>query len=413
MAQTNIFNRIYNYGAVIYDPVNIANKLRAIAVSSNNMIAINTAGGVKCWSIPRPLDDDDVYYHNSGSPIIFKSSCIFFAVGNWATIPTDAPETFTFILDGTTYKAYVSPDSTGEVELPLYKEGETTPAVTLKADEMKGVATFNVSGVINTWYQPRPQDVTIPIKEAVDVALRFRVKGLMDSGYTEFLCVRGINDYGTTNDGVRVMNCNVLTKTREFITAPNLEHTLTCVMGKEMTYSIPPVLQFTLQRGHVYHVRVGYVIEMEWINANLMQDTDGQISQKSCSYYSPYAVQWINDKGGYEEYVFALRQKITDKAKDNSFKQNYNDYERTDKVQSEPFGKEHTKEILLGVEGVTQEVFEILQTMATSWYIVHPEDYGLLMRLAVNDYNNEVDTAAQTRNFSIKLGIPTETTNLF
>lgn len=410
MAQTNIFNRIYKRGDIWYDS-GIADRLQAIAVSSNNMIAINAAGGVKSWSIPRPIDHD-LYYHNSGSPIIFKSSCIFFAVGNWATIPTDAPETFTFTLGGTTYKAYVSPDSTGEVELPLYKEGETTPAVTLKADEMKGVATFNVSGVINTWYQPRPKYSIIPIIEAVDVALRFRVKDLMDSGYTEFLCVRGINDYGTTNEGVRVMSCNVLTKTREFITPPDIEHTLTCVMGEDMTYSDPLEFSFTMQRGHVYHVRVGYV-DVEWINENLMRYMDGQISQKSCSYYSPYAVQWINDKGGYEEYVFALRQKITDKAKDNSFKQNYNDYERTDMVQSEPFGKEHTKEILLGVEGVTQEVFEILQTMATSWYIVHPEDYGLLMRLAVNDYNNEVDTAAQTRNFSIKLGIPTETTNLF
>ena len=410
MAQTNIFNHIYDRGEIYYDS-GIADRLRAIAVSSNNMIAINAAGGVKCWSIPRPLDHE-IHYHNSGSPIIFKSSCIFFAVGNWATIPTDAPETFTFTLGGTTYKAYVSPDSTGEVELPLYKEGETTPAVTLKADEMKGVATFDVSGVINAWYQPRPQDVTIPIREAVDVALRFRVKGLMDSGYTEFLCVRGINDFGATNQGVRVRSCNVLTKTREFITPPDLEHTLTCVMGEDMTYSDPLEFSFTMQRGHVYHVRVGDV-DVEWINENLMQDMDGQISQKSCSYQSPYALQWINDKGGYEEFVFAGRQKITDKAKDNSFKQNYNDYERTDKVQFEPYGKEHTKEIQLGVEGVTQEVFAILQTIATSWYIVHPTDYGLSMRLAVNDYNNEVDTAAQTRNFSIKLGIPTETTNLF
>ena len=410
MAQMNIFNHIYMSGYIFYDS-GIADRLRAIAVSSNKMIAINMAGGVKCWSIPRPLDHE-IHYHNSGSPIIFKSSCIFFAVGNWATIPTDAPETFTFTLGGTTYKAYVSPDSTGEVELPLYKEGETTPAVTLKADEMKGVATFNVSGVINAWYQPRPQNTIIPIIEAVDVALRFRVKGLMDSGYTEFLCVRGINDYGTTNDGVRVMSCNVLTKTREFITPPDLEHTLTCVMGEDMTYSDPLEFSFTMQRGHVYHVRVGYV-DVEWINENLMRYMDGQISQKSCSYQSPYAVQWINDKGGYEEFVFAGRQKITDKAKDNSFKQNYNDYEHTDKVQFEPYGKEHTKEIQLGVEGVTQEVFAILQTMATRWYIVHPEDYGLSMRLAVNDYNNEVDTAAQTRNFSIKLGIPTETTNLF
>jgi hypothetical protein len=410
MAQTNIFNNIFTAGYIFYDS-GIADRLQAIAVSSNNMIAINAAGGVKCWSIPRPLDHD-IHYHNSGSPIIFKSSCIFFAVGNWATIPTDAPETFTFMLNGTTYKAYVSPDSTGEVELPLYKEGETTPAVTLKADEMKGVATFDVSGVINTWYQPRPQYTIIPIIEAVDVALRFRVKGLMDSGFTEFLCVRGINDYGTTNEGVRVMSCNVLTKTREFITPPDLEHTLTCVMGEDMTYSDPLEFSFTMQRGHVYHVRVGYV-DVEWINENLMRYEDGQISQKSCSYQSPYAVQWINDKGGYEEFVFAGRQKITDKAKDNSFKQNYNDYERTDMVQFEPFGKEHTKEIQLGVEGVTQEVYAILQTMATSWYIVHPEGRNLSMRLAVNDYNNEVDTAAQTRNFSIKLGIPTETTNLF
>lgn len=412
MAQTNIFNHIYNYGAMYYDS-DIASELQAIAVSSNNMVSINMAGGVKCWSIPRPLDDDDdVYYHNSGSPIIFKSSCIFFAVGNWATIPTDAPETFTFTLNGTTYKAYVSPDSTGEVELPLYKEGETTPAVTLKADEMRGVATFNVSGVINAWYQPRPQYTISPIAEAVDVALRFRVKGLKDSGFTEFLCVRGINDYGTTNNGVRVMNCDVLTKTREFITSPNLEHTLTCVMGEDMTYSNPPAFYFTMQRGHVYHVRVGS-IDVEWINENLMLETDEQISQKSCSYQSPYALQWINDKGGYEEFVFAGRQKITDKAKDNSFKQNYNDYERTDRVQSEPFGLEHTKEILLGVEGVTQEVFAVLQTMATSWYIVHPEGWGLSMRLAVNDYNNEENTAAHTRDFSIKLGIPTETTTLF
>jgi hypothetical protein len=403
MAQTNIL-----YGQSLA----VADRLRAIAVSSNNMVAINAAGGVKCWSIPRPLDDDDdVCYHNSGSPIIFKSRCIFFAVGNWATIPTDA-QTFTFILDGTIYKAYLSPDSTGEVELPLYKEGETTPAVTLKADEMKGVATFNVSGVINAWYQPRPQYTAALTEEAVDVALRFRVKGIMDSGYTEFLCVRGINDFGATNQGVTVKNCDVLTKTREFMTAPNLMHTLTCVVGKDMTYGPPSTPYFDMQRGHVYHVHVDWV-DVEWINENLMQDTDGQISQKSCSYQSPYALQWINDKGGYEEFVFAGRQKITDKAKDNSFKQNYNDYERTDMVQFEPYGLEHTKEIQLGVEGVTQEVFAILQTMATSWYIVHPEGWNLLMRLAVNDYNNEVDTAAQTRNFSIKLGIPTETTNLF
>lgn len=412
MAQTNVFNRIYSYGAMYYDS-GIADELQAIAVSSNNMIAINTAGGVKCWSIPKPLDeDDDIYYHNSGSPIIFKASCIFFAVGDWATIPADAPEIFTFTLSSTTYKAYVSPDSTGSVELPLYKEGETTPAVTLKADEIKGVATFNVSGIINAWYQPRPQYAISPITEAVDVALRFRVKGLMVSGYTEFLCVRGINNYGTTNSGVRVKACDVLTKTREFIAAPNLEHTLTCVMGEDMTYSNPPAFYFTMERGHVYHVKVG-AIDVEWINSNLMHGLDETITQKTCPYYSAFALQWINDKGGYEDYVFAWRQKITDKAKDNSFKQNYNDYERTDRVQFEPFGLEHTKEILLGVEGVSQEVFAVLQTLPTSWYIVHPEGWGLAMRLAVNDYNNDENTASQTRDFSIKLGIPTEVSSLF
>ena len=407
MAQTNIFNSIYSHGEINYDSVAIAYNLKAIAINTNNMIAINNAGGVKCWSIPQPFNESgDVYYHNSGSPIIFKSSCLFFAVGAWATIPAGAPAGFTFTLDGETYKAYVSPDSTGTVELPLYKKGETTPAVTLRADEIKGVATFNVSGIINAWYQPLSQYTTAPIVLADDVALRFRVKGLVDSGYTEFLCVRGFNDFGTTNSGVRVKTCEVLTKTREFINAPNIEHKLTCILGVNMYYGYP------LQRGRVFHFNVG-AIGVDWINTNLMQDYDDAITLKTCPYYSAFPLQWINDKGGYEEFVFAWRQKITVKAKSNSFKQSYNDYERTDRVQSEPFGLEHTKEILLGVEGVSQEVFAVLQTLPTSWYIVHPEGSGVAMRLAVNDFNNDENTASLTRDFSIKLGIPTEVSSLF
>lgn len=407
MAQVNIFNNFYASGALVYS-LDISNKLQAIAVNQSNMLAINGGGGVKCWSIPTPCYDDEVYYHNTGSPLIFKASCIFFAVGDWSQIPADSPETFSFALNGATVNAYVSPDSSGRVELPLYKEGEAEPAVILEASEMKGVATFDVAPIVGTWYEEPEFTFLVGVKEAKDVSLRFTVPDVITGeGNNTFFCVRGVNTAGIDNAGEIIASVKVLTETRVFWNGGlNL---ITVVMGEDMTISIPPLFYYPMEAGHAYHILLSMIGET-WINNNILTDDGDQVTVKTCGAQSKYYVTWLNQAGGYEAYLFTMRQLLNEKASNKQMRQVYNDYSRPVLASQKPFDVEHSVQIVLGAETVSQKQFDTLRTLAISPCIIHHTNSDN-EQVCVADYNNSGPLQSGGQSFELTVAIPMANNN--
>lgn len=407
MAQVNIFNNFYSSGALGYS-LDISDKLQALAVNQSNMLAINGGGGVKCWSIPTPCYDDEVYYHNTGSPLIFKASCIFFAVGDWSQIPADSPETFSFTLNGSTVNAYVSPDSSGRVELPLYKEGEAEPAVILEASEMKGVATFDVAPIVGTWYEEPNVTFISGVKEATDVSLRFNVpEDITGEGNSTFFCVRGVNPAGINNAGVNIASVEVLTATRIFW--ENGLNIITVVMGEDMDISIPPYFYYTMEAGHAYHLLVN-ILGATWINNNILGDDNDHVTVKTCWAESKYYVTWLNQAGGYEAYLFTKLQMLNEKASNKQMRQVYNDYSRPVLATQKPFDVEHSVQIVLGAENVSQKQFEMLRTLAISPCIIHHTNSDNV-QVCVADYNNRGPLQSGGQSFELTVAIPTSKNN--
>lgn len=400
--QINIFNRTYGYGALTYDTFGIEDQLPAVAVNMATMLAINAAGGVKAWSTPKSLTDG-VYYHNTGGPIIFKSIRIMFAVGDWSTIPQDAV-TFDFELNGTPYQAYVDESGSGPVELPLYRETANTPEVTLTADEIKGVATFDVSAVVGAWYSEPEQYPVLPyIWEAVDTSVRFRTYGLEEAGqFTTYLCVRGVNEPGATNDGELVTSdVRLLTRTRQFAEYGHLTLKATAVFGNDLTYTAPGIY-YTFQAGHVYHIGTPY-----WTWLNNQDGVDEPLEQLGTLTCEPLlSVQWLNQHGGVESYVFKRLQTYERTAKTSDVRMRYNDYTRTDISISEPYGLEYSKRVTCGAENLTDRENDILQELAVSPHIITPAGDRLELRLAVSDYQNKEASGSHLHDYEITFDIP-------
>lgn len=400
--QINVFNKTYGYGQLTYDTFGIEDQLPAVAVNETTMLAINAAGGVKAWSTPKSLADG-VYYHNTGGAVIFKSSRIMFAVGAWSDIPAGAV-TFEFHLGGTTYEAYVDESGSGPVELPLYRETEDTPEVTLKADEIRGVATFDVSAVVGTWYTELEQYPVIPyIWEAVDTSVRFRTYGLEEAGqYATYLCVRGVNAPGATNDGELVSSdVRLLTMTRQFAEYGHLTLKATAVFGNDLTYT-GTGFYYTFQTGHVYHIGTPY---WDWLN---QQDgVDEPLELLGVMTCEPLlAVQWLNQHGGVESYVFKRLQTYERTAKTSSVRMRYNDYTRTDISISEPYGLDYSKRVTCGAENLTDRDNDILQELAVSPHIITPAGDRLEVRLAVSDYQNKEASGSHLHVYEITFDIP-------
>ena len=411
MAQCNLFNNYYDYGELIYNVEDIEERLEDIAGSLANMLLINAAGGVKLWSIPHPDNPEefeDCYWHNSGSPIIFKSTCVFFAVGDWSTIPTGAV-TFEFSLSGTNYKAYISPDSMGEVELPIYTETGTTPAVTLKATEFKGIATFDISSIANSWYSEDYVYDNRPGVKAIDVAVVLRTKDLFEQGeYLKFLCVKGARS--DNNEGFGSDDPTLLTHTRQFYVNPtgsNLPHPsnlVTVLFGDGATYTSGGVSHH-YSRGEVWH----FSAEMfSWLNSlmhvNLVQ------SPSSCP--SRLFVRWINQDGGMESFMFIRKQIFERTAKTSNTKAQYNDYSKDNANHTIPFNLDHGKTISCGADHLTKSQFDIIQTIPVSSYIVTALEIrwnlSRLLRLSVKDFKQKYDTTTNTYSFEITFNLPDE-----
>ena len=386
------------------------------------MTAHNTANDVKAWEIPNIAN---IYKaHNS---IIFRSYAVKFAVGG-VTPPPGAPGgIMMFQSGGAEYPFFMDITANGdEVELQLADRDDNLLA-TLKADEFKGVADFNVSSIVCSLFARDMSEAYYnqggdAIVKETYLGQVFRVKNSFFPDYNglyrnkEFYAIAnavgqekgdeivkgGLYLDNKLLSGGKVVNCGSNGKCSYYVSI------FIPYWGSDATYK-----GNTLNKGYVYNLRVADTSDAAAVNA-LLPNGQKNVVYESKPDCNDVLIRWINSNGGFDAFTFPYRQFINTKVKTNQTKKNI--YRRDSLLvmpEIAPYDITASRVLSVGKQ-VSDAELAMLEDMAISPYIevfrapyiVNENSGSKWLRVVVDNYDVKRNTGAGTHDFSIDLRLP-------
>ncbi len=412
MAQYNLYWGTYGSAPALST---LVSALSSLPSSVAAMTTINEAGGVKCWLLPA-YDADYVY--KVGYTFAVQSVCVRYAVGDWSDIPADA-ETATITFSGSTYQVYTDTRANGSVSLDLFNGlSDTTPLVTLVADEYKGVAEFNISnivlGLMSQEMSEAYQDDSVPVIDEPHLYKCVYVGKYNNKTSDQYMFIRA----NAVVDGYNYIDvqgsCYLLSDEKVYrgggyyscvaILIPN--------DGMTRTYEFMSGVTTNLYAGKVYILRVLDDSAMASINGLIYnQETGQQIEWADSFNCKAQYVRWVNRTGGVDYFAFVGRQIVNNSVKTSKTSlRTYRNGTILSVPENIPYEITPTQILKLGAENVSEEHIDKLNDFAHSSYmqIYDDKEYATKRwkRCSVYKYDIKRETDASALNYEIELNIP-------
>lgn len=412
MAQYNLYWGTYGSAPALST---LASALSSLPSSVAAMGTINEAGGVKCWLLPY-YDADYVY--KVGYTFAVQSVCVRYAVGDWSDIPENA-ETATITFSGNTYQVYTDTRANGSVSLDLFNElSDTTPLVTLVADEYKGVAEFNISNIVLGL-----------MSQEMSELYQSDIVPVIDETYL-YKCVYVGKYNNKTSDQYMFIRANAVVDGYSYIDVQGSCYLLSdekvyrggghysCVAilipndGITRTYEFVSGITTNLYAGKVYILRVIDDSAMAAINGLIYNHETGQQIEWADSFNcKAQYVRWVNRTGGVDYFAFVGRQIVNNSVKTSKTSlRMYRNGTILSVPENIPYEITQTQILKLGAENVSEEHIDKLNDFAHSSYmqIFDDKEYATKKwkRCSVDKYDIKRKTDASALNYEIELNIP-------
>lgn len=416
MAQYNLYWGTYGSAPALST---LASALSSLPGSVAAMTTINEAGGVKCWLLP---DTDTNLAYRAGCAVMARSVCVHYAVGDWSDVPEDA-ETVNLTVSGSFYQAYVDNRTSGAVELKVYGAFlDVTPFVTLVADELKGVANFNLSVPALGLMNDEPSAVFHNASSlAIDEGYLYAHLFLKDFSNVNINTPKEYMFYRATSVTENYLNTNgdavLLSATGNIEIAGTYgNHYVSVLLPNIHASQYQVTLQhslITLMGGKVYQLYVGSADDAASINTLLesIYFTEQRVTYTRGTMCNDVFVRWFNTQGGVDTFRFARRQIMKESAKTSqSAQRTYRNGEPLIVAEEQPIALSVTRVLALGAENVSAKNVELLSTLALSQYIQFFSstiDMYKWIRCKVDKYDIKRETDASALNYEIELAIPT------
>lgn len=416
MAQTNLFYKYDTDTGLTLDTLQSA--LAALVSSETDMETIDAAGGVKCWIMPRPLNGNTFRIFKACSPVIVQSVAVFYAVGDYTDIPSDADYT-EISVNGTTYTCYTNTEGTGQVEFNVYRNTmDGTPIVTLTAYEIEGVAEFNVGSIaVGLMNSEMSDDYRTEL--AIDEGYLYRSLYLHDFSNMalreRYMFIRAVAQYGeSTYIDTNISKPVLLTKYPHIyaqsggLRYDNYVTVVLPVRGAQFNITLQSTA-LSLTDGKVYNLYVGSSTDAANINSFIGEQV---VTYKSISDCNNIWVRWIDDAGGLDTFPFPYRQEYTDSVKTTGVAQHsHSNGVALIVPENVQYSIEQTRTLKVGVEGVTDATLQVLKGLARSPYIeffyIGEDVYnGTWVRVYVEKYEMTQQTDLSSFDYEITLHLP-------
>lgn len=363
-------------------------QMAAIASTGTAMTEQNAQGGVIGWVTP-----DYGKMHMAWNSARYVAFQMLYAVMG-VTIPEGAPKA---LVPGTGIYFFINTEYTGEVSMTVADAGgrQYTLVADCMATEYQGVTFIEGTGEGGAQF-----DVAIFARAAYK-----RITHLTDNTLTwltispvsasRLWLINGVVQQGESSqkdwltDGVRLL-------TRQTRIQPCSEDEDPEVTLLTVTGGIPSVGRQTVSD------------ETDMADINTLLDENLLTWVPGCK---GVALRWLNDQGGVDGYVFTPRSRHQRKAKTSGVVNQYNPdpYQVKDTVNVYDIEAEDL--MVLGVEGLPREQYEVLRWLPLSRDIViyRPEvsvPGNRWQSVTVEDYNVEDSVEQNAVDFEITIRMP-------
>lgn len=414
MAQYNLFwgNVGEESWTDLYDLAEALSNLPANAAAMNT---INAAGGVKCWWLP---EFDQKYAYKAGCAVIARSVCVRYAVGDYSDIPAGAQVTGVEV-DGVEYEAYTDINASGSVELNLYNNyQDSTPLIKLVADELRGVAEFNISTAALGLMAQEPQNA---FQHASDLAIdetylytRFFLGRFSNISSNRYVFYRATAEFNGSNKLDTHGDCVLLSTTGDIVTTSSGGNNYVTIITPNInSWSAQITLQRTtrtITNGKVYQLYIGNADDAAAVNSLIASIYfEQRVSYTYKSQCNDIPVRWFNVFGGVDSYLFPFRQILKLAAKTTKTAQHtHRNGEPLIVPELVPYELDHSRLLDLGVDNASAALIELLKTLPYSQYIQYKAgfDNSSWRRCSVEKFDLKQETDAAALNYEIELRIP-------
>lgn len=397
--QTNIF---YCYQGGNADAPDLIELVESLNLTAGDMVDINAEGGLKCWEVPSYTNRR----HYAWNPITFRSRAFYFAVGEYADVPADA-EKYEVTIAGQTETIWFNTQSSERVELVIYNDANEP--YTLVADELRGVATFNVAPVVRNWFADKLPETGFVVEDTTALSL-FKTYGMAwgsTTTYATYYIQNAVSQTGS--DGNKKFNANICLNDIADFYCWNLTPSVLPVVSVLINTATTINLNwgtYNLKAKTAYIFRVDTPEDFAVI-CDLFGGTDLHFVENYTSVCQPCFLRWRNRKGGYDTHLFTGRFFKTKKSKTTGTRDVYGDNTGDMATNVRPYAVEGDRLVRCGADSVTDFELDYLTRLPYSplieWYDVVNE---LWTEVMVEDFSHEEQSDAITHPFEITLRCP-------
>lgn len=298
--------------------------------------------------------------------------------------------------------------------LDIYKP-DGTLGIKLGAESFNGVTTFDVSGVVRTWFAEQLTDSENAIAADARLSIKYTVKGIGGVGTTyDMVAINGVSQIGENSDRTadvgKVLTCY---------------DRLSLYDGYLLDYSVLSDAPISTPNGNTIATAISRVtvngreevLETETANVNVFDEAGLPIFLLPtfnipvfgrCVPDQPFYVRWINHLGGVDYYMFARRQEFQPKVKSSSTYEVYVENTNTARTNAKAHAISTENTVVVGAEGIPDREYAALARLpfapTIEWY---NERLGKWIAVTVSKFDGKQQSDTPCTDIEIVFNLPT------
>lgn len=368
------------------------------AYAESDMAGVNASGGIAVWDIAPQ-------FAMAYNPIIYTRTRYLYVTTGY-----EAPEGVDILTNGsvTLYRNTEVDTSTFDIY-----DNSGNLAFSLSAESFNGVTTFDISHVVQTWFNDQLATMNAPVVADKRLFTQYIVKNLGGTGWMRLcVAVNAVAQIGESSDMTDYIGQVLLKGDKAYY-----------YEGYPIDYAVLAQSSVATSQGatppnSVSRVKVdGTLLELQTeAGVPILTESGEKIYVLPafnipiivrCVPRNPFYVRWVNQIGGVDYWMFGRQQEYDAKVKNVALYERHVSDPNIAKSNRQAYAIDTENRVTVGAEGIPEADYESLRWMPLSpsieWY---NEANGKWVALTIAEYNGVRNTKSHTHNIEITFDLP-------